>query len=237
MKRALIACEESQRVCTAFRARGWDAYSCDIQNPSGGHPEWHIKGDVTQILSPRGHLCTGYYIIFNTMDGHYHEVEKWDLIIAHPPCTFLTVTGNRWFNIERYGEKAIERVKNRNKAARFFMTFINAPCEHIAVENPIGYMSRSYHKPDQIVQPYWFGDPIRKATCLWLKGLPKLSPTDIVRPDIYYFKTANGKIKSDNWARSWSPKDRLSRHRSKTPLGLASAMAEQWGSFIEKTVI
>lgn len=229
--RALVACEESQRVTIELRKRGWEAYSCDIQEPSGGHPEWHIKRDVTDILNPRDHDCCGYYIAFRTMDERYHEVEEWDLIIAHPPCTYLTVTWNRWFNIERYGEKARER--ERERAVQFFMAFINAPCEHIAVENPIGYMSTAYRKPEQVIQPYWFGDPIRKSTCLWLKGLPKLTPTDIVEPDIYYYKAANGRIKSDSRARSQCPKEERSRHRSKTPWGLAKAMAEQWTQYIE----
>ena len=136
----LIACEESQVVCTAFRERGHNAFSCDIMLPSGSHPEWHILGDVLPILNGGD---------FSTMDGKQHNIPKWDLIIAHPPCTFLTVTGNRWFNVERYGDKAIQRQKDREEAIEFFMQFANAKCERIAIENPIGCMSTMYKKPNQ----------------------------------------------------------------------------------------
>ena len=139
----LIACEESQRVCTAFREKGHNAFSCDIQECSGGHPEWHIQGDVLPLLNGK---CE-----FETVDGNKQYIDgKWDLIIAHPPCTFLTVTGNRWFNVERYGEKAIQRQKDREEAVKFFMTFANADCERIAIENPIGHMSTAYRKPNHL---------------------------------------------------------------------------------------
>lgn len=240
--RALVACEESQRVTIELRNRGWEAYSCDIQEPSGGHPEWHIQGDALEVLNPaliinemNDGLPDKYEgIEFVTADNEYHYFRgQWDLLIAHPPCTFLTITGNRWFNVERYGDEARERERKREEAARFFMAFIDAQCDHIAVENPIGYMSRAYRKPDQVVQPYWFGDPMRKSTCLWLKGLPKLAPTDMVEPDVYYYVAANGRIKSDSRARSQCPKEERSRHRSKTPWGLARAIAEQWTRYIE----
>ena len=123
--KALVACEESQVVCIELRKRGWDAYSCDIQECSGGHPEWHIQGDVLNVLNPTQH-CTPVGdvfegIEFKTVDGVAHTIQpKWDLIIAHPPCTYLTVTGNRWFNVERYGEKAIQRAKDREEAVEFF---------------------------------------------------------------------------------------------------------------------
>ena len=172
--KVLVACEESQRVCSAFRARGHESYSCDIVECSGGHPEWHIMDNCLSLLNGK---CA-----FHTMDGEKHYVEKWDLIIAHPPCTYLTVTGNRWFNVEKYGDKARERIKLREEAKEFFMAFANANCERIAIENPIGVMSTAYRKPDQIVQPYWFGDPFEKKTCLWLKGLPKLQKTREVEP-------------------------------------------------------
>ena len=158
--KVLIACEESQEVCKAFRAKGHEAYSCDIQEPSGGHPEWHILGDALKALE-------GGQVV--TMDGVTHDVGKWDLLIAHPPCTYLSVTGNRWFNVDKYGEKARRRINNREEAANFFMSFVNANVERIAVENPIGYMSTHYKKPTQIIHPYMFGDPERKATCLWLR--------------------------------------------------------------------
>lgn len=207
--KVLVACEESQEVCKAFRELGHDAYSCDIQECSGGHPEWHLCQDVTPLLE-----------------------QEWDLIIAHPPCTFLTVTGNRWFNVERYGDKAIQRQKDREEAVAFFMQFANAKCERIAIENPIGCMSTLYKKPTQIIQPYMFGDPARKATCLWLKGLPKLTPTNIVEPIIIRYQ--NGKGTDNPWhmeTMKLPPKERA-KARSKTFPGIAKAMAEQWGGKI-----
>ena len=222
MGKVLIACEESQAVCKAFRARGHEAYSCDIQEPSGGHPEWHILGDALAVLE--GGQVT-------TMDGKTHDIGKWDLLIGHPPCTYLTVTGNRWFNVERYGEKAMNRMKSRSFAAEFFMHFINADCEKIAVENPIGYMSTYYKKPTQIIQPYLFGHAERKATCLWLKGLPCLTPTDIVTPIIIQYKNK----KTDSlWHMETMHLSAIERAkaRSKTFPGIAEAMADQWGKLL-----
>lgn len=207
--KVLVACEESQEVCKAFRELGHEAYSCDIQECSGGHPEWHFEQDVIPLLE-----------------------EAWDLIIAHPPCTFLTVTGNRWFNVEMYGDRAIQRQKDREKAVEFFMQFVNAKCDKIAIENPIGYMSTAYKKPTQIIHPYMFGDPARKATCLWLKGLPKLTPTNIVEPIIIHYQ--NGKGTDNPWhmdTMKLPPKERA-KARSKTFPGIAKAMAEQWGGKI-----
>lgn len=231
MAHVLIACEESQRVCTAFRKMGHDAFSCDIIDPSGGHPEWHIKGDALLYLDP-----VFDNIRFVTMDGKLHSIFRWDLIIAHPPCTYLTNTGNRWFNVERYGDKAIQRAKDRERAVEFFMCFVNADCARIAIENPIGHMSTRYRKPDQIIQPYQFGYPARKATCLWLKGLPKLQPTKIVE---YKMKTGNF---SDGLALAWAEDENgrilswnnpeTAKQRSKTVSGIAQAMAEQWGVLI-----
>ena len=207
--KVLIACEESQEVCKAFRALGHEAYSCDIIECSGGHPEWHLKQDVIPLLN-----------------------EKWDMIIAFPPCTYLTVTGNRWFNVERYGEKAIQRKKDREDAIRFFMEFANADCDKIAIENPVGVMSTVFRKPNQIVNPYLFGDPERKGTCLWLKGLPALKPTNIVEPNIIAYK--NGKGTDPLWHMNTSglPKQERAKLRSKTFPGIAKAMAEQWGGDI-----
>lgn len=230
--KVLVACEESQRVCSAFRARGHEAYSCDIIDPSGGHPEWHIKGDVLPILSPPTDTILTCYppkkppITFKTMDGVDHQVDRWDLIIAHPPCTYLTVTGNRWFNVEKYGDKAIERMKFREEAKEFFMAFVNADCDRIAIENPVGVMSTSYRKPDQIIQPYYFGDPFEKRTCLWLKGLPKLKKTNEVAPPPR--KVYSSGCSMPAWYANLSPKDRA-KERSKTFPGFAEAMAEQWG--------
>ena len=224
----LIACEESQRVCIAFRQKGHTAFSCDIQEPSGGHPEWHILGDVLHVLNGNP------YIYFVTMDGEQHYIPGgWDLIIAHPPCTYLTNTGNRWFNIEKYGDNARQRFKNREIAQKFFMQFINADCEKIAVENPIGYMSTHYRKPDQIIQPFQFGYPARKPTCLWLKGLPKLIPTEIVEYEIEYGNYSKGlsaAFARDENGKSirWNDPE-TARQRSKTAPGIAQALAEQWG--------
>ena len=156
------------------------------------------------------------------------QTDRWDLLIAHPPCTYLTVTGNRWFNVEKYGAAAIERQQKREEAAAFFMKFINADCERIAVENPIGYMSTYYKKPSQIIQPYYFGDRARKATCLWLKGLPLLVPTEMVEPEIIVYK--NGKGTDNPWHMETMklPQAERARARSKTFAGIANAIAQQW---------
>ena len=166
------------------------------------------------------------------MDGVTHNIPKWDLLIAHPPCTFLTVTGNRWFNVARYGEKAVQRAKDREKAVEFFMQFVNADCDRIAIENPIGCMSTRYRKADQIIQPCEFGHPTRKATCLWLKGLPLLKHTNIVsvdESDYYEYVSKSGKIKHDSRSRCTGNKSEWAKNRSKTFDGVAKAMAEQWG--------
>lgn len=219
--KVLVACEESQRVCIEFRKKGHEAYSCDILECSGGHPEWHIQENVMPLITGK--------TSFLTCDNMYHRIEKWDLIIAHPPCTYLTVTANRWYNIKKYGKSAIMRIESRELAVEFFMYFVNANCDKIAIENPIGYMSTYYRKPDQIIQPYMFGDPARKSTCLWLKGLPKLRPTDVVKPEIIHYK--NGKGTDNPWHMNTMklPKEERSRERSKTFPGIAKAMAEQWG--------
>ena len=192
--RVLVACEESQEVCKAFRSLGHEAYSCDIEPCSGGHPEWHLQCDALEIIKMR-----------------------WDLIIAHPPCTDLAVSGAKWFS-----EK---RADGRQQAAiDFFMQFVNADCEHIAVENPVSIMSTQYRKPDQIIQPWMFGHPEKKATCLWLKGLPKLTPTNDVSE---YMKTLPKNQQERLLYLPPSP-DRA-KLRSKTFPGVAKAMAEQWG--------
>ena len=219
MMKVLIACEESQRVCSAFREQGHEAYSCDIIEPSGKHLEWHILQDVIPLLDGN---C-----IFNTMDGVEHFIDKWDLIIAHPPCTYLTVTGNRWFNVEKYGDKARERIKLREEAIEFFMTIANADCEHIMIENPVGVMSTRWRKPDQTIQPWWFGDPYEKRTCLWLKGLPPLVKTNEVKPE------ARQQLVSGKSMPTWysnAPKKDRAKIRSQTFPGFAKAMAEQWGN-------
>lgn len=223
--KVLIACEESQTVCKAFRKKGHEAYSCDIIDCSGGHPEWHIKQDVIPLLNGR---CS-----FETTDGVEHVIDdKWDLIIAHPPCTYLCLSGQQWCNVELYGDKAKERQIEREKAVDFFMCFVNADCDKIAVENPVGVMTKYYKKADQYIRPCQFGHPTGKRTGLWLKGLPKLVPTKIV--DIEYHISSTGR-KWDKWF--WdssgitSPEER-SKFRSKTFEGIAEAMATQWGELI-----
>ena len=220
--RVLIACEESQAVTKEFRRLGHEAYSCDLRECSGGHPEWHIQQSVSPLLNGR---CA-----FETMDGTKHEIPgKWDMILAFPPCTYLTVTGNRWFDVVKYGYKAQSRWNDRCIAICFFLSFAYADCERIAIENPIGCMSTYYRKPDQIVHPYYFGDPARKATCFWLKGLPYLIPTKMVRPEIIEYK--NGKGTDNPWHMETMklPHDERAKARSKTFPGIAKAMAEQWG--------
>ena len=220
--KVLVACEESQAVTKEFRKLGHEAYSCDIIRCSGGHPEWHIMQNVIPLLNGN---CR-----FQTMDERCHEVKgKWDLIIAHPPCTYLTVTGNRWFNVERYGEKAIQRHKDREEAIKFFMAFANADCEHICIENPVGCMSTRWRKADQIIQPWMFGDAFEKKTCLWLIGLEPLAETDVVEPAPRK-QFASGNTMPAWYADAWHlPKEERARLRSKTFHGIAKAMAEQWG--------
>jgi site-specific DNA-cytosine methylase len=203
--RILLACEESQAVTKELRAKGHEAFSCDILPCSGGHPEWHLQQDVTELLK-----------------------QKWDMIIAFPPCTYLTVTGNRWFNIERYGDKAIKRHADRKEAIDFFMMFANADCEKIAIENPVGVISSEWRKPNQIINPYQFGDAFEKKTCLWLKGLPELKPTDIVTPPPRT-KFESGKSMPAWYADAWKlPKEERAKLRSKTFPGIAKAIADQW---------
>jgi hypothetical protein len=196
---------------------------------SGGHPEWHIQSDCLPLLNGR---CE-----FLTADGVMHRVDvSWDLIIAHPPCTFLTVAANKLYNLEKYGDKAVKRLQEREKAIDFFMAFVNADCERKAIENPIGVISTRYRKPDQIIQPFLFGHPVRKSTCLWLYNLPPLIPTNIVN-----FQKIHSKGKSGGYSgNSWMVRDeagkilpygdpRVSRARSVTFEGIAAAMADQWG--------
>ena len=218
----LIACEESQRVCKAFREKGHEAFSCDILPCSGGHPEWHIQGDVLKVLNPSRQTISGddwYGFKFRTQDRVLHFVEgEWDLLIAHPPCTYLSNAGARFLYPK--GVLNEERLKKGLEAKEFFMALYNADCEKICVENPIP--SRVYEVPkySQIVQPYEHGHPVQKKTCLWLKGLPELKPTNIVE------KRQSTKI-AGNWFNKGG-KERQ-KNRAKTFPGIAKAMAEQWG--------
>lgn len=196
--KVLIACEESQEVCKAFRELGHEAYSCDIQDCSGGHPEWHLKQDVIPLLE-----------------------QEWDLIIAHPPCTYLSNAGAR--HLYPHGLLNMERYEKGLEAKEFFMKFLNCKCEKVCVENPLP--SKIFRLPDysQIIQPYEFGHPYKKKTLLWLKNLPRLKPTCIVECP------QSTKI-AGNWFNAGG-KDRQ-KNRAKTFSGIAKAMAEQWGGKI-----
>lgn len=217
----LIACEESQAVCKAFRKKGHKAYSCDIIECSGGHPEWHIQNNVLPLLNGN---CT-----FKTTNGEKHTINgKWDIIIAFPPCTYLTNTGNPYLNIEKYGEKAIKRFKLREEAFEFFMSFAHADCDKIAIENPIGYVNTHWRKPNQIIQPWQFGDNYTKATCLWLKGLECLKQTISEKPQNCKSYAWETMIDERGKTIAWNS-NICKKLRSKTFNGIAEAMAEQWG--------
>lgn len=215
----LVACEESQTVTIELRKKGHDAFSCDLQKQSGGFPEWHIVGDCLPLLNGN---CT-----FETEDGKTHEITgRWDMIIAHPPCTYLTVTGNKWFKPE-YKDRFPMREKDREEAIAFFFEFVNADCDKIAIENPVGIMSTIYRRPDQYVEPFEYGHNVKKKTCLWLKGLNPLTPTEIVEPEIVTFRSGKRMSKWYCDASSLKPEERA-KVRSKTFSGIAKAMAEQW---------
>ncbi len=207
MGRILIACEESQRVTIEFRELGLEAYSCDILPCSGGYPEWHLQQDVEPLLK-----------------------EEWEMVIAFPPCTHIAVSGAAWFKEKRADGR-------QQQGIDFFMLFANAECSKIAIENPVGIMSTKWRKPDQIIQPWQFGDNARKKTCLWLKGLGNLEPTNIVSfgeidkngcsvgASATFARDNNGKILS------WKD-PRTAKIRSKTFPGIAKAMANQWGKHL-----
>lgn len=224
--KVLVACEESQAVTKELRKLGVEAYSCDIMDQSGGYPEWHIKQDVLPLLNGR---CS-----FKTTDGKNHTISgRWDMIVVFPPCTFLTNTGNRWFDVTKYGYKAQERWSERCKSIVFFLTIAFADCNRIIIENPIGCMSTYFRKPDQIVHPYYFAEQEddenceRKATCLWLKGVPLLKYDIKFKPRVVKYK--NGKGTDSPWhiqTMSLPPHER-SKARSKTFPGIAKAIAVQ----------
>lgn len=227
----LIACEESQRVCISFREKGHNAFSCDILPCSGGHPEWHIQGDVLKIINPEwydGRWGITPSISFETMDGDYHQFDgKWDLIIAHPPCTYLSNAGARW--LYAGGKLNTERYRNGLAGKEFFMAMLNADCPRIAVENPIPSSIYGLPEYSQIIQPYYFGEPWSKKTCLWLKGLEPLQPTNIVIDYKPYCSSGSYSGTHDPKYRGASRKGGSSKSRSKTFWGIARAMAEQWG--------
>ncbi|MDE6789401.1 MAG: DNA cytosine methyltransferase [Ruminococcus sp.] len=232
--KVLVACEESQRVCTAFRELGHEAYSCDIQECSGGHPEWHIQGDALPLINGR---CT-----FVTMDWTLHEITgKWDLIIAHPPCTYLSAVTTRHLSLKcTSAEKVVDRLWKVSESAVFFMQFALADCERICVENPMGFMSKLWRKPDQTVHSYYFAeskDDIenyqKKRTCFWLKNLKPLKAINSLPPPEPYKYTTTGKAVyfTDNHGKidGLNSDSNSAKARSKTFLGIARAMAEQWG--------
>ena len=234
----LIACEESQRVCKAFHEKGHNAFSCDIIECSGGHPEWHIMQDVIPLLNGN---CD-----FETTDGKQHYIDgKWGMIIAFPPCTHLAVSGAAWFEKKRTDGR-------QREAIDFFGKILQADCEMMAVENPVNIIGGDYikqwyldlqekycfNKCTQIIQPYEYGHNAKKATCLWLKNIPKLIPTNIVDAGEFYISPKGRKFSvgsSSDMARdengkilSWND-PRTAKIRSKTFPGIAKAMAEQWG--------
>lgn len=223
--KVLIACEESQRVCEAFRKKGHEAFSCDIQECSGGHPEWHINDDVTKVING--------YCKFKTQDGKEHYLySEWDLIIAHPPCTYLSTAATQCHSTKCYTKEQIaERTQKRIEAMNFFMLFVNAHCQRIAIENPTGVMNTCFRKPDQTIHPYYFAENeedkdnyATKKTGLWLKGLPALTYNcDLPNPMDNAPTWGNGKKKN------WTESSHGQTYRSKTFPGIAKAMAEQWG--------
>ncbi|MBQ6264930.1 MAG: DNA cytosine methyltransferase [Clostridia bacterium] len=219
----LVACEESQAVCKAFRERGHRAFSCDIQVCSGGHPEWHIQGDCLPLLNGD---CE-----FTTQDWAIHKQEgKWDLLIAHPPCTYLSNAGAarlfKVINDKHYVE--VSRLKKGLEAKEFFEKFLNAKCEKICIENPIPIGIYELPPYSQIIQPFNFGHPYQKKTCLWLKGLSSLMATDVVEP-ICSWVSGGSKNKDGSQRKNTGTKYRSQKIRSKTFPGIAKAMAEQWG--------
>jgi len=211
--KVLIACEESQSICKEFRSLGHEAYSCDLLPCSGGHKDWHIQGDA---------LKQAYS-------------NNYDLMVAHPPCTYLAVSGARWL-YNKDGSKNTERWNNQKKALDFVNKLLNAPIKHIALENPISVISSNIRKPDQIVQPWMFGDEAQKSTCLWLKNLPLIMPTNIVGKGefIEFIGKDGNKKKQPKWyfealQKAKTPEERRTL-RSKTFPGMAKAIAEQWGN-------
>ena len=207
MKRILVACEFSQVVTKAFRDLGFEAYSCDLE-PGDINLDWHYQCDVLEILD-----------------------KGWDLMIAHPPCTYLTVTGNKWFKPE-YADRFPTRHQDREDAKEFFLALANAPIDKIAIENPIGIMSSFWRKPDQIIQPWHFGHEASKSTCLWLKNLPLLAPTNIVsKGEFTQFKSGKRMSKWYADAAKFDAKTRT-KIRNITFQGIADAMADQWSKVL-----
>jgi len=205
MKRpsALIACEESQEVCKAFRTAGVAAFSCDLLPPSGGRPQWHFQLDAAVAL----------------------QLREWDIVVAFPPCTHLTTTGARYFEAKRADGR-------QQAAVDFFMMFANCKAPRVCIENPVGIMSTVWRKPEQIVNPWQFGERRNKKTCLWLRGLPLLQATDIVEQDETVTLASGARMSKWYYETSCLPQAERATARSKTPPGLAKAMAEQWAPLL-----
>ena len=211
-------------MCSAFRALGHEAYSCDIEPCSGGHPEWHIQQDALPLIN-------GNCAFFTTGGQHVEIKGQWDILIAHPPCTYLTNASAVRMRVN--GQIVAERYQKAMEAKKFFMTFLNADCSHIAVENPVPLKIVGLPPYTQAIQPYEYGHPYSKRTCLWLKGLPPLIPTEIMEHHEPY---VNGGCKDahGNYRRFQGRKERDPKTRSKTFPGIAQAMATQWSSYIKK---
>ena len=219
----LIACEESQTVCKAFRALGHRAFSADLQECSGGHPEWHIVGDCLPLLNGD---CD-----FTTQDGkRHHQQGEWQLLIAHPPCTYMSKAGARWM-YPKAGQLSQERLKLAMEAKAFFFKMHDAKCKYIAIENPRPLAIVGLPQPTTVVQPYEFGDPFSKATYLWLKNLPPLMPTLFCgEHQTFLPSNTGGRKKGQKWSRGVA---HTAKDASKTFQGIAHAMAVQWSDFIE----
>lgn len=215
----LVACEESQRVCIEFRRKGHEAYSCDIEPCSGGHPEWHVQSDVLPLLNGNCY--------FHTANGVVHHVEgEWDMIIAFPPCTYLSNAGACRLYPQK-GQIDKERFQKGLAAKEFFVKILNSKCKRIAVENPIS--SRVFNMPphSQEIQPYFFGHPYTKKTRLWIKGLPLLKSTNLIEPKGPYIPAGTSRKDKTKYGAAKRGKD--AKERSKTFPGIAKAMASQWG--------
>lgn len=217
--RILCACEESQAVCKAFRAEGHEAFSADLQECSGGHPEWHIKGDVLHLINGR--------VSFRTEDGAAHtQPGPWDMIIAFPPCTYMTKASAVRMRV--HGEIVPERYEQAMKAKAFFMAFYNADCPRIAIENPVPLKIVGLPDYAQVIQPFDFGHPYSKKTCLWLRGLPPLMAS-YIETEFTPYVNGGCKDRNGNYRRAQGRRERDPKTRSKTFPGIAEAMAKQWG--------
>lgn len=217
--RVLVACEESQAVCKAFRAKGHEAYSCDIQGCSGGHPEWHILGDVLRLVNG--------YCAFETMDGAQHEIDgRWDMIVAFPPCTKTSNAGAR--HLYSGGKLNIHRYYEGLCGKALFLAIWAADCEKVVIENPTPSKVFEYPPPSQVIQPYYFGHPFTKRTLLWERGVSLLSPTNIIKPERTLCPSGSYSGSHNENKRGLYATDRA-KNRSKTFPGVAEAMAAQWG--------